>query len=120
MSALEGLVAAIELFQDLELTSQAKLSKYIVHLAHSPPDVAINPLWNKIPELDDVTWETLSEEFAKVRPPESSWTFCSLAVAEYQLQPRQQYQHARSARPPLHQGLGRQNRRTLVQRPRAP
>ncbi|KAF7978845.1 hypothetical protein HWV62_44653 [Athelia sp. TMB] len=81
MAALEGLVAAIEMFDILSdsvkvkpLQSQSlnqapyvapRLVSHIIHVAASPPDDALKPLWNDSPELDDASWASLPSELKK-------------------------------------------------------
>ncbi|KAI0951598.1 hypothetical protein AcW1_008602 [Taiwanofungus camphoratus] len=64
MAALEGLVAAVELFDDLRIC-QETIVCHIVHIAAAPPDASDRPLWNMAPVLDNVTWETLPAEFRR-------------------------------------------------------
>ncbi|KAH9941346.1 hypothetical protein B0H21DRAFT_893420 [Amylocystis lapponica] len=64
MAALEGLVAALELFDTLRSSIEVKAS-HIVHIAASPPDTADRPLWNLTPLLDSASWDTLPTEFRK-------------------------------------------------------
>lgn len=83
MSALEGLVAAVEvrskpisrratlnleqLLQDYDSSLRnANVSKYIIHIASSDPDAFVNPMWNNLPELDDVTWDSLPDQLKEV------------------------------------------------------
>jgi hypothetical protein len=76
MAALEGLVAAVELFDFLRLSTEARakthpLSKdsqqvsHIIHIAASPADSSEMPMWNDSPALDNVTWEMLPGELKK-------------------------------------------------------
>ena len=44
------------------------ISSYIIHMAAVPPDVSRQPLWNDNPDLDSLTWETLTTELRNVRP----------------------------------------------------
>lgn len=74
LSALEGLVAAIELF-DILLASAVNLPpsqkenrtlvSHLIHIAACPPDTAQRPQCNALQHLDSVTWETLATELRK-------------------------------------------------------
>ncbi|KAJ3712208.1 hypothetical protein C8R42DRAFT_728120 [Lentinula raphanica] len=64
MAMLEGLVAAIELFDTLNETSR-RSSSHILHITASFPDNAKHPLANMSPSLDNITWETLPDELSK-------------------------------------------------------
>ncbi|KAF8149812.1 hypothetical protein B0H34DRAFT_731258 [Crassisporium funariophilum] len=71
-AALEGLVAALELFDILQVHSQAKETPnsknnlyHIIHVAATSPDTSQYPTWNDSPALDDVDWETLPLELKK-------------------------------------------------------
>lgn len=101
MSALEGLVAAVEvrchykryaeilntqqLFQDYDSMTKGNVSKYIIHVASSDPDAFVNPVWNNIPELDDVTWESLPDQLKEVRSRNTHSGRNSFALEEHQL-----------------------------------
>ncbi|KIL67451.1 hypothetical protein M378DRAFT_159270 [Amanita muscaria Koide BX008] len=69
MAALEGHVAALELFDVLNEPSQTKrgrvLSNFVIHVAACPPDVSRHPQWNNLTSLDNTTWETLPQEYQK-------------------------------------------------------
>ncbi|KAI0353703.1 hypothetical protein OH77DRAFT_1426950 [Trametes cingulata] len=65
MAALEGLVAAIELFDQLKASIEAVVPSYIIHFSATHPDPALKPLWNQSPLLDLVGWETLPMELKK-------------------------------------------------------
>ncbi|CAA7268166.1 unnamed protein product [Cyclocybe aegerita] len=66
MSALEGLVASIELFDSLlQHTSASKYTCHIIHIAASPPDSTRYPSWNETVALDEVDWEALPQELKK-------------------------------------------------------
>ncbi|KAI0695510.1 hypothetical protein C8T65DRAFT_729899 [Cerioporus squamosus] len=72
MAALEGLVAALEMYDTLKASVEAKpqqaesnVTCYLIHVASTPPDPAERPLWNMSPALDFVTWDTLSAEIRK-------------------------------------------------------
>ncbi|KAH8093711.1 hypothetical protein BXZ70DRAFT_948920 [Cristinia sonorae] len=98
MAALEGLVAAVELFDVLKSSSE-KPSCHIIHVAYSPPDAAEHPVWNTSPRLDNITWDTLPQEVQKrdikyshvlLQPPQSMaklTTFHSAAVGSSAQQP---------------------------------
>jgi hypothetical protein len=67
---LDGLVAAIELFEGLadsktSQDSRMRFSRHIVHVAACPPDENRRPLHNDNAQLDDVTWDTVGEEMRK-------------------------------------------------------
>ncbi|TFK40100.1 hypothetical protein BDQ12DRAFT_680349 [Crucibulum laeve] len=65
MAALEGLVAAVELFDSLQLPPQAKDTLntfHIFHVAACSPDSAQHPQFNNSPALDLTTWDTLPSE----------------------------------------------------------
>ncbi|CCM04681.1 uncharacterized protein FIBRA_06867 [Fibroporia radiculosa] len=64
LAALEGLVAAIELFESLRETMEV-FASYVIHVAAAEPDSTERPQWNVMPTLDDVSWDTLSSEFQK-------------------------------------------------------
>ncbi|KAG1726263.1 uncharacterized protein EDB91DRAFT_1254405 [Suillus paluster] len=72
LSALEGMVAAIEFFDILHNSLAAAGPKdtripvsHILHIAASPPDSTRRPLWNTLPHLDSVSWDTLPLELKK-------------------------------------------------------
>ncbi|KAF8638191.1 hypothetical protein AX17_002388 [Amanita inopinata Kibby_2008] len=68
MAALEGLVAAIELFDALRACSQLKgrvYPSYIFHIAARPSDSSQHPQWNDCTYLDNTTWLTLPQEYRK-------------------------------------------------------
>ncbi|KAI6107910.1 hypothetical protein F5141DRAFT_1005488 [Pisolithus sp. B1] len=74
LSALEGLVAAIELFDILALSAvnlppsqkeNRTLVSHLIHIAACPPDNAQRPQYNALQHLDSVTWETLAAELRK-------------------------------------------------------
>ncbi|KAI6042458.1 hypothetical protein EDC04DRAFT_2658214 [Pisolithus marmoratus] len=70
LSALEGLVAAIELF-DVLMASTNHQKEYrppvshLIHIAACPPDHTQRPQCNTLQHLDSVTWETLPTELRK-------------------------------------------------------
>ncbi|KAF9463838.1 hypothetical protein BDZ94DRAFT_1257562 [Collybia nuda] len=67
MAALEGLVAAIELFDTLRSCTQPARPhiNHIFHIAFSDPDASIRPQWNDTPLLDSVSWDDLPSELKK-------------------------------------------------------
>ncbi|KJA13329.1 hypothetical protein HYPSUDRAFT_209632 [Hypholoma sublateritium FD-334 SS-4] len=69
MAALEGIVAALELFDILQghaaNAAPRSMQSHIVHIAGAPPDAAAHPLWNDSTALDDVGWESLPAELTK-------------------------------------------------------
>ncbi|KAI0656488.1 hypothetical protein C8Q70DRAFT_337759 [Cubamyces menziesii] len=65
MAALEGLVAAIELFDTLRASVETAMTCHLIHFASTPPDPAERPLWNVSTALDSVTWNTLPSELKK-------------------------------------------------------
>ncbi|KAG1804880.1 uncharacterized protein HD556DRAFT_486865 [Suillus plorans] len=72
LSALEGMVAAIELFDILHNSLALTGPKdgrmhvsHIIHIAGSPPDSAQRPLCNNLSHLDSVSWDTLPVELKK-------------------------------------------------------
>ncbi|KAG1870716.1 hypothetical protein DFJ58DRAFT_22358 [Suillus subalutaceus] len=72
LSALEGMVAAIEFFDILHNLLALAGPKdgrihvsHIIHIAGSPPDSAQRPAWNTLPHLDSVSWDTLPVELKK-------------------------------------------------------
>ncbi|KAG6373305.1 hypothetical protein JVT61DRAFT_6443 [Boletus reticuloceps] len=70
LSALEGLVAAIELFDTLNhMQSPQKdnrsLISHILHIAASPPDAAQRPHCNILQHLDFVNWDSIPSELRK-------------------------------------------------------
>ncbi|KAJ7211032.1 hypothetical protein B0H12DRAFT_1329963 [Mycena haematopus] len=70
MAALEGFVAALELFDILRQSAQARASPFppvyhIFHVAAGMPDSAERPQCNQSPILDSVTWESLPSEMKK-------------------------------------------------------
>ncbi|KAJ7243733.1 hypothetical protein C8J57DRAFT_1477080 [Mycena rebaudengoi] len=70
MAALEGYVAAVELFDILIQTVQPKTPSFqqVYHLFHicaAPPDESEHPQFNMTPALDDVTWDSLPAELKK-------------------------------------------------------
>ncbi|KAG6830809.1 hypothetical protein H0H92_014658 [Tricholoma furcatifolium] len=67
MAALEGLVAAIELF-DILIGVHARnraLVSHIFHIASASPDSTIHPQWNDSPLFDNTTWEAIPGELKK-------------------------------------------------------
>lgn len=68
MAALEGIVAAIELFDTLASSFKftRKMPSHILHITASFPDNAKHPQANSSPALDETTWETLPDELSKV------------------------------------------------------
>ncbi|KAH9838797.1 uncharacterized protein C8Q71DRAFT_856717 [Rhodofomes roseus] len=64
MAALEGLAAAIELF-DMLKESLEVMTSHIIHVAAAPPDGSEHPVWNIAPNLDEVSWATLPVELQK-------------------------------------------------------
>ncbi|KAJ3905747.1 hypothetical protein F5879DRAFT_716404 [Lentinula edodes] len=67
MAMLEGLVAAVELFDTLISLSDIprKSPSHILHITASFPDNAKHPHENMSSLLDEVTWETLPAELSK-------------------------------------------------------
>lgn len=72
LSALEGMVAAIEFFDILHNSPALAGPKdgrinvsHIIHVAGSPPDSTQRPTWNTLPHLDSVSWDTLPVELKK-------------------------------------------------------
>ncbi|KIM64258.1 hypothetical protein SCLCIDRAFT_1213358 [Scleroderma citrinum Foug A] len=71
LSALEGLVAAIELFDILGNSSVSpqkdnrSIISHLLHIAASPPDNAQRPQCNTLQYLDSVTWDTIPTELKK-------------------------------------------------------
>ncbi|KAJ7605535.1 hypothetical protein DFH06DRAFT_257762 [Mycena polygramma] len=70
MAALEGFVAALELFDILRQTAEVKNSScppiyHIFHFAAAMPDTAERPQCNMSPILDSVTWDSLPSEMKK-------------------------------------------------------
>lgn len=66
MAVLEGIVAAIELFDAFkEASTNITPRCHIVHIAACNPDGAERPLWNTSSTLDSVTWDTLPAEIRK-------------------------------------------------------
>ncbi|KAJ6511894.1 hypothetical protein C8R47DRAFT_1064598 [Mycena vitilis] len=78
MAALEGFVAALELFDLLRQTAEVQNSScppiyHIFHFAAAMPDSAERPQCNMSPILDSVTWDSLPSEMKKAPakcPPE--------------------------------------------------
>ncbi|KAG5735637.1 hypothetical protein E4T56_gene6979 [Termitomyces sp. T112] len=64
MAALEGLVAAIELFD--VFTSAFPRGKlvlsHIIHIASVSPDSSVHPRFNDSPKYDAMTWDTMADE----------------------------------------------------------
>lgn len=52
--------------QQSDKPSRATLISHIIHVSYAPPDEARNPSWNMNYLLDDVTLESLPDEFRKV------------------------------------------------------
>ncbi|KAH7919370.1 hypothetical protein BV22DRAFT_1199516 [Leucogyrophana mollusca] len=80
LSALEGLVAAIELFDILMASANTSIGhgpnqssqkearsfvSHIIHIAACPPDSAQRPQCNSLQHLDAVSWESLPLELKK-------------------------------------------------------
>ncbi|KAF9650243.1 hypothetical protein BDM02DRAFT_3268153 [Thelephora ganbajun] len=78
MAVLEGIVAALEMFDKLRQSigvppgqSQIQqpnkppmtLISHIIHLAAAPPDGSLHPVWNANSKFDQLTWSTLQDEF---------------------------------------------------------
>ncbi|KAF8920125.1 hypothetical protein CPB85DRAFT_1428947 [Mucidula mucida] len=70
VSSLEGIIAALEMFDTLLASlsipegSRGAIS-HIIHATASPLDSAVNPVWNGASAFDEVTWDTMPEEFTK-------------------------------------------------------
>ncbi|KAF9024920.1 hypothetical protein BDZ89DRAFT_1135743 [Hymenopellis radicata] len=70
MSSLEGIIAALEMFDTLLASlsvpegSRGPIS-HMIHATASPVDGAVNPVWNGDSAFDEVTWDTIPEEFKK-------------------------------------------------------
>lgn len=45
------------------------LVSHILHLAASPPDGSLHPIWNTNPKFDRLTWAALPDEFKQVSYP---------------------------------------------------
>ncbi|KAG6842103.1 hypothetical protein C0991_002757 [Blastosporella zonata] len=70
MAALEGLVAAIELF-DVYMAVPSKnkqLVNHIFHIASASPDSSVHPRYNDSPNFDYITWEAIPAELKKAAP----------------------------------------------------
>ncbi|KAH6913241.1 hypothetical protein BKA70DRAFT_717198 [Coprinopsis sp. MPI-PUGE-AT-0042] len=76
LASLEALVAAVELFDDLDQSHKGdptanppqaprRVIKHIIHVAAAWPDGASVPSHNHDPNLDEVTWDTLPAELKK-------------------------------------------------------
>ncbi|KAJ7037760.1 hypothetical protein C8F04DRAFT_1091448 [Mycena alexandri] len=69
MAALEGFVAALELFDILRQSPPSKNSPsavyHIFHVAAAMPDTSERPQCNLSPVLDSVTWDSLPSEMKK-------------------------------------------------------
>ncbi|KAG2756836.1 hypothetical protein P692DRAFT_20790624 [Suillus brevipes Sb2] len=101
LSALEGMVAAIEFFDILHNSPALAGPKdgrinvsHIIHVAGSPPDSTQRPTWNTLPHLDSVSWDTLPVELKKRK----------INLSLVTLQQIQQFQDVQSAAsaPALH------------------
>lgn len=46
--------------------NRPRVISHVIHFAAGAPDASVNPMWNKDPRFDDLTWQTLPEEFKKV------------------------------------------------------
>ncbi|KAG6896466.1 hypothetical protein C0992_008054, partial [Termitomyces sp. T32_za158] len=64
MAALEGLVAAIELFEVFtSVVGRGRLvSRHIIHIASAAPDSSVHPRFNDSPKYDDMTWDSMADE----------------------------------------------------------
>ncbi|KAJ7644419.1 hypothetical protein FB45DRAFT_897863 [Roridomyces roridus] len=65
MAALEGFVAALELFDTLGLSASPVPPQHIIHVAASLPDDSERPQCNLCPSLDFVTWDSLPAEIKR-------------------------------------------------------
>ncbi|KAG6845413.1 hypothetical protein H0H87_009760 [Tephrocybe sp. NHM501043] len=66
MAALEGIVAAIELFDVLLAVSRSRLlANHIFHIASASPDSSVHPRYNEIQSFDSITWEAMPVELKK-------------------------------------------------------
>ncbi|KAJ4480122.1 hypothetical protein J3R30DRAFT_2579843 [Lentinula aciculospora] len=67
MAMLEGLVAAVELFDTLNSLSEVprRSPSHILHVTASFPDNTKHPQANMSPSLDEITWESLPGELSK-------------------------------------------------------
>ncbi|KAK2463483.1 hypothetical protein APHAL10511_004569 [Amanita phalloides] len=69
MAALDGHVAALELFDIMHETSQKRkgriASNFVIHVAAFPPDASRYPRWNESASLDRTTWDSLPSEYQK-------------------------------------------------------
>ncbi|KAF5391693.1 hypothetical protein D9757_002392 [Collybiopsis confluens] len=66
MATLEGLVAAIELFDTFAEVKPPKWPSHVLHITASFPDDSKHPRENIFPALDNTTWENLPDELAKM------------------------------------------------------
>ncbi|KAG6899973.1 hypothetical protein C0993_004741 [Termitomyces sp. T159_Od127] len=64
MAALEGLVAAIELFEVyIGAVGRGRVVlSHIIHIASAAPDASVHPRFNDSPKYDDMTWESMADE----------------------------------------------------------
>ncbi|KAF9533721.1 hypothetical protein CPB83DRAFT_844432 [Crepidotus variabilis] len=66
MATLDGLVAALELFDALPSLPNTKIvASYIVHFVGAPADSSRKPNWNDNIMMDDLGWESLPNELKK-------------------------------------------------------
>ncbi|KDQ59204.1 hypothetical protein JAAARDRAFT_33941 [Jaapia argillacea MUCL 33604] len=83
MAVLEGMTAALELFDQLQAACQRKplvpqavnqpipksgpqiSASHIIHVAAAPPDPSQHPLWNSSPKLDRMSWDNLPMQLQK-------------------------------------------------------
>ncbi|THV02757.1 hypothetical protein K435DRAFT_962742 [Dendrothele bispora CBS 962.96] len=68
MATLEGLVAAVEMFDTLLKFQDSSKHRppvcHLIHISASVPDDSVHPHWNDLPELDETTWEKLSSDLS--------------------------------------------------------
>ncbi|KAF7297548.1 hypothetical protein MKEN_01377300 [Mycena kentingensis (nom. inval.)] len=70
LAALEGLVAAVEMFDTLQDSVKSRngtelLASHIFHFAAAKPDDTVHPQHNNSPIFDSVTWDSLPNELKK-------------------------------------------------------
>ncbi|TRM69527.1 hypothetical protein BD626DRAFT_13752 [Schizophyllum amplum] len=63
MAALDGIVAAIEMFDILARTAARPTFNHVLHIAGAGSNEADHPTVNEHPELDDMSWPALPKAF---------------------------------------------------------
>jgi hypothetical protein len=61
-----GSIPSSSLQTQNQQNKRPSLVSHVIHFAACPPDSSLNPMWNKDPNYDGLTWKSLPDEFKKV------------------------------------------------------